>query len=98
MNYNIRSAGFDAAGGRDRHATSRGSGILQGKVYVMNVAIDLRLVQTTTLEVVDVISYQKQIIGREVSAGVFDFLGGNVFDISAGDGRAWSRSSWRSAP
>ena len=35
---------------------------------------------------VDVISYQKQIIGREVGAGVFDFLGGNVFDISAGEG------------
>ena len=54
----------------------------------MNIAIDLRLVQTTTLEVVDVVSYQKQIIGREISAGVFDFLNGNVFDISAGDRRA----------
>eukprot|EP01036_Dinobryon_divergens_P048654 gene48654-65248_t len=52
----------------------------------MNIAIDLRLVQTTTQEVVDVISYQKQIIGREVSAGVFDFLNGNVFDVSAGTG------------
>ena len=52
----------------------------------MNVAIDLRMVQTTTLEVVDVVSYQKQIIGREISAGVFDFLNGNVFDISAGEG------------
>ena len=37
-------------------------------------------------KVVDVVSYQKQIIGREISAGVFDFLDGNVFDISAGDG------------
>jgi len=85
VNYNIRSAGFDAAVG-ETDTDVPGSGILQGKVYVMNVAIDLRLVQTTTQEVVDVISYQKQIIGREVSAGVFDFLNGNVIDVSAGTG------------
>ncbi len=85
VNYNIRSAGFDAGIG-ETDTDVPGSGIIQGKVYVMNVALDLRLVQTTTLEVVDVISYQKQIIGREVSAGVFDFLNGNVFDVSAGTG------------
>jgi curli biogenesis system outer membrane secretion channel CsgG len=85
VNYNIRSSGFDVAGGQADTDTPA-SGIIQGKVFVMNVAIDLRMVQTTTMEVVDVISYQKQIIGREVSAGVFDFLNGNVFDISAGTG------------
>ncbi len=85
VNYNIRSAGFDAGVG-EVDTDTPGSGILQGKIYVMNVAMDLRLVQTTTLEVVDVISYQKQIIGREVSAGVFDFLNGNVIDVSAGTG------------
>ena len=84
-NYNIRSAGFDAAVG-ETDTDVPGSGILQGKIYVMNIAMDLRLVQTTTLEVVDVVSYQKQIIGREISAGVFDFLNGNVFDVSAGTG------------
>ena len=31
------------------------------------------------------ISYQKQIIGRQISAGVFDFLGTNFFDVSAGE-------------
>lgn len=82
VNYNIRSGGFDIAGGEVKQ--NGGSGLITGKVFVMNVAIDLRLVQTTTLEVVDVVSYQKQIVGREVSAGVFDFLNGNVFDISAG--------------
>jgi curli production assembly/transport component CsgG/holdfast attachment protein HfaB len=85
VNYNIRSAGFDVGQGETDSARP-GSALLQGKIFVMNVAIDLRMVQTTTLEVVDVISYQKQIIGREVSAGVFDFLDGNVFDISAGTG------------
>jgi curli biogenesis system outer membrane secretion channel CsgG len=79
VNYNIRSSGVDIGQGEVDSAR-------QGKIFVMNVAIDLRLVQTTSMEVVDVISYQKQIIGREISAGVFDFLDGNVFDISAGTG------------
>ncbi|NBW13071.1 MAG: transcriptional regulator [Caulobacteraceae bacterium] len=85
VNYNIRSAGVDIGQGEVDSARP-GSALLQGKIFVMNVAIDLRLVQTTSMEVVDVISYQKQIIGREISAGVFDFLNGNVFDISAGTG------------
>ncbi len=84
VNWNIRSGGFDIAGGENEDMG--GSGILNSKTFVMNVAIDLRMVQTTTLEIVDVISYQKQIIGKEVSAGFFDFLNGNVFDISAGQG------------
>lgn len=50
----------------------------------MNVGLDLRLVDTKTLEVVDVISYQKQIVGREIRAGVFDMLGGYIFDVGAG--------------
>ncbi|MBW8303558.1 MAG: holdfast anchoring protein HfaB, partial [Brevundimonas sp.] len=85
VNHNIRSGGFDMAAGQASTDTPL-STAFAGKAYVMNIAIDLRLVQTTTLEVVDVVSYQKQIIGREISAGVFDFLNGNVFDISAGEG------------
>lgn len=85
VNYNIRSGGFDMAAGQAGTETPL-STAFAGKAFVMNIAIDLRLVQTTTLEVVDVVSYQKQIIGREISAGVFDFLNGNVFDISAGEG------------
>ena len=85
VNYNIRSGGFDMAAGQASTQTPL-STAFSGKSFVMNIAIDLRLVQTTTLEVVDVVSYQKQIIGREISAGVFDFLNGNVFDISAGEG------------
>ena len=85
VNYNIRSGGFDIGQGETDSARP-GSALLQRKVFVMNIALDLRLVQTTTMEVVDVISYQKQVIGKEISAGVFDFLDGNVFDISAGTG------------
>lgn len=84
LNYNIRSSGVDAYAGEVKDTGIKGLG--SGRTYVMNVALDLRLVDTRTLEVVDVISYQKQIVGREVKAGVFDILNGNIFDISAGQG------------
>ncbi|MCI4643736.1 MAG: holdfast anchoring protein HfaB [Hyphomonadaceae bacterium] len=83
LNYNIRSVGAEAFAG-DLDATDT-KGSLGGKMFVINVALDLRMVETETLEVVDVISYQKQIIGRELSAGVFDFANGNVFDIGVGE-------------
>src|SRR6185503_13155202 len=47
--------------------------------------LDLRLVNTRSLEVVDVISYQKQIVGREISAGVFDIFHGVAVDVSGGN-------------
>ncbi len=85
LNYNIRSVGGEAFGG-DIDATDA-KGTLGGKMFVINVGLDLRLVKTDTLEVFDVISYQKQIIGRELSLGIFDFANGNVFDVGVG-GRA----------
>lgn len=84
LNYNIKSSGFDGQGGKQD--VTKGSGELTGKLYVMNVALDLRLVETKTLEVVDVVSYQKQIIGREIGAGFFKFFGSNVINVSAGEG------------
>ena len=83
LNFNIESENASGNGGGT--ATNATTGTLGGSVYVMNVGLDLRLVDTNTLEVVDVISYQKQIIGRQVSAGVFDFLGTNFFDASVGE-------------
>lgn len=83
LNYNIRSVGADAFGSDP--AAQGAKGQIGYKAYVMNVALDLRLVNTQTLEVVDVISYQKQIIGREISAGVFDFLNGNIIDVGVGE-------------
>ncbi|MEO0467744.1 MAG: holdfast anchoring protein HfaB [Pseudomonadota bacterium] len=84
LNYNIRSSGLEVFGG-DLDATDF-SGVVTGNLFVINVALDLRMVNTETLEVVDVISYQKQVIGRELSAGIFDFANGNVFDIGFGEG------------
>lgn len=83
LNYNIRSIGADAFGAGTATADAKGN--IGYKAYVMNIGLDLRLVDTRTLEVVDVISYQKQIVGREVSAGVFDILGTTILDAGAGE-------------
>jgi len=83
LNFNIRSMGANADGGET--ATDGIKATAGVNLYVMNVGLDLRLVDTNTLEVVDVISYQKQIIGRQLSAGVFDFLGQHFFDASVGE-------------
>ena len=82
LNANIHSGGVDGFAGAT--GTGGAKATLTNQVYVMNVAMDLRLVDSQTQEVVDMVSYQKQIIGRQVSAGVFDFFGGNIIDLSAG--------------
>ncbi len=82
LNLNIGSNGANGTGGETAAVGVKGT--LGVNAYVMNVAIDLRLVDSKTTEVVDTISYQKQIVGRQISAGVFDFLGGEFFDASFG--------------
>ncbi|HEX3916309.1 MAG TPA: holdfast anchoring protein HfaB [Caulobacteraceae bacterium] len=84
LNFNIRSNGANVDGGgvnsQDVKAT------LGGQTYIMNVGLDLRLINTRTLEVVDVISYQKQIVAHQVGVGAFFIWNGNAFDASAGEG------------
>ncbi len=84
LNYNIRSSGLDLAAGKQD--ATKGTGEVTGQLYVMNVAMDLRLVETKTEQVVDVYSGQKQIIGRQVGGGFFKFFGSDVFDVSIGSG------------
>lgn len=76
LNYNI-------------HSSSAELGIssfeIGGKFFVLNIGIDLRLIHTETLQVVHVVSYQKQMIGREVRAGVFEFIGDEFVDIGVGE-------------
>jgi len=84
LNFNIRSEGANFEGGGLNSADLKGG--LGGTVFVMNVGLDLRLINTRTLEVVDVISYQKQIIAHQVTAGVFKIFNNNAFDLSAGEG------------
>lgn len=83
MNYNIRSASADAFLGATDIGGLRGA--IGLKLFVMNIGVDLRLINTQTLEVVKVISYQKQIIGREIQPGLFDFLGATILDVGASE-------------
>jgi len=83
FNPNIRSHGLDGfAGGASSNsgALSVGAGD-----YVVDVALDLRLVDARSSEILAVRSLRKQIVGREVRAGVFAFLDGTVIDIGGGE-------------
>lgn len=75
INYNVDS------GGAEGYVNQIGGG---KRVYVMEVALDLRVVDAKTLRVVKTVSERKTIRGYEVKAGVFNFLGIYLFDISAG--------------
>lgn len=82
LNYNIESSGGDLrVGAIDPEDPKTGVG---GSRFVMNVAVDLRLVDSISQEVVAIAAYQKQIVGREIRAGVFDILGGVAVDLSGG--------------
>jgi curli production assembly/transport component CsgG/holdfast attachment protein HfaB len=82
FNPNIRSHGVDGfAGGT---SSNSGSLSLGSGDYVVDVALDLRLVDARSSEILGVRSLRKQIVGREVRAGVFAFLDGTVIDIGGG--------------
>jgi len=84
LNFNIRSNGLNvAAGGLN---TTDLNGTAGATSYVMNVGVDLRLINTRTLEVVDVISYQKQIVAHQVGIGLFKIWNNNAFQVGAGEG------------
>jgi len=83
LNFNIASNGFQADGGGLNATDLKGAGGFT--TYVMNVGLDLRLVNTRTLEVVDVISYQKQIIAHQVGVGFFKIWNGAAFDAAVGE-------------
>lgn len=76
LNYNIRSNEGEVL----YDIVSLGA-----RYYVMNIGLDLRLVHTKSLKVVDTVSYQKQIIGRELRAGLFEFFDGKLLDLGLGE-------------
>ena len=81
-NPNIRSRGADAfATGKSDRATSLSLGASD---YVVDVGIDLRLVDARSSEVIAVRGLRKQIVGREIRAGVFGFADGTTIDIGGG--------------
>jgi curli biogenesis system outer membrane secretion channel CsgG len=75
INYNVDS------GGAEGYVNQIGGG---KRVYMMEVALDLRIVDAKTLRIVKTVSERKIIRGYEVKTGVFNFLGIYLIDISAG--------------
>ncbi len=76
VNYNIRSAEFE--GTFKYFGTS-------ARYAVIDVGIDLRLINTRTLEVISANSFRKQIIGTEIRAGYFRFFNDKFLDINASE-------------
>jgi curli biogenesis system outer membrane secretion channel CsgG len=84
LNFNIASNGATVDAGGTNTNTPKGTA--GATTYIMNVGLDLRLINTRTLEVVDVISYQKQILAHQVGVGMF-FVGNSAAgDFSLGEG------------
>lgn len=75
VNYNIASRGAEAS------LNNIGA---KRRTYTQSVAIDLRIVDTRTLLVVDAISLSKQFSGYEVGANTFRFFGLGLVDINVG--------------
>lgn len=75
LNYNIRSSGGEVTVNNVGPKT---------RVFTQSVAVDLRIVDSRSLEVVKTISLTKQFSGYEVGANVFRFFGTDLFDINIG--------------
>lgn len=84
LNTDIRTSNLEADTFRRRGPDSVGASA--GDSFVLSVAIDLRLIDIESLDVVDIVSYQKQIVGRQVGVGLFAFFGDNVLSVSGGAG------------
>lgn len=76
VNYNISSGGLEAS--------INNIGAKQ-RTYTQSVAIDLRIVDSRSLLVVDSVSLSKQFTGYEVGANTFRFFGLSLFDINIGE-------------
>ncbi|MFA5522285.1 MAG: CsgG/HfaB family protein [Castellaniella sp.] len=75
LNYNIQSGGAQIM--------IAGVGP-KARSFTMSIGVDLRIIDTKTLEVIDTASLQKQITGYEVGIDVFRFFGSNLYDINMG--------------
>jgi curli production assembly/transport component CsgG/holdfast attachment protein HfaB len=75
LNYNILS------GGAQLFVTGIGGG---ARTVVVNVALDLRVIDSKNFSIRYVTSLQKQIVGYEVEANVFRFFGNTLIELDAG--------------
>lgn len=78
LNYNIVS------GGTQLFIRGMGGG---GRMVVINVALDMRVINSRNFGISYVTSLQKQIYGYEVEANVFRFFGNNLVEFNAGQVR-----------
>jgi curli biogenesis system outer membrane secretion channel CsgG len=76
LNYNIHSGGLEFRINQVGPAA---------RVYTMSVAVDLRLVNTQTLEVISAVSLQKQFTGYEVGFELFRFYNSDLYDVNIGN-------------
>jgi len=75
LNFNIASKGGEVG--------FAGFGV-KASSLTMNVAVDLRIVDSRSMEVVSTTSLQKQIVGEEIGADIFRFYGDYLFDLNTG--------------
>ena len=75
LNYDIRS------GGGEIEINNIGP---KARVFTESVAVDLRIVNSRSLEVIKTVSLTKQFTGYEIGANVFRFFGTALFDINVG--------------
>lgn len=75
LNQSITSGGLEL-----------GINLISGRVraMVINVAADLRIVNTHTLLVERAVTLQKQVVGIEVGADIFRFFGTRLVDVNTG--------------
>ena len=94
LNFNIRSSGADVAGSQGTNGHF--SGIGTGQLFIMNIGLDLRLVDTRTLQggTSSPIRSRSSAV-RSGSACSTHWAGMSSTSPPAKAG--WSRSSWRSA-
>jgi curli biogenesis system outer membrane secretion channel CsgG len=76
LNFNLQS------GGAELGVNNVGG---KGRIYTMNVSVDLRIVGTQSLKVYDTVSIQKQISGYEVGLDIFRFFDSDLWDVNAGN-------------
>lgn len=81
LNSSIRA--MNGSAGISEQTRDSSTSTISGNAYVMNIGMDLRLVDTNSLDIVSIVSYQKQIIGWQVGAGLFSFFGNQVLSINA---------------
>ena len=75
VNYDIRSGGVEV------QINNVGP---KARTFTESVGVDLRIVNSRSLEVVKTVSLSKQFTGYEIGASVFRFFGTDLFDINVG--------------